>query len=132
MLKIGGALLGGFGARKAGKAQAKAAKLNAQLIEERTGVESLLRERQGAAELGTIRANAGASGLAGGGSVSDVLAMSARNAAYDIASIRKQGDLERRATLLGGSAAKAAGNFGLLGGVLDAGTSAVALLRRRG
>ena len=102
--------------------------MNAQLIGERTGIETLLRERAATSEAGTIRANAGASGLAFGGSAADVLRMSARNAAFDIASIQKQGELEKKVTLLGGQAAKAAGNLGAISALT--GTASDILLRR--
>lgn len=88
----------------------------------------MLRERAATSEVGTINANAGASGLALGGSVADVLRMSARNAAFDIASIKKQGELERQVTLLGGKAAKAAGNIGAIDTLV--GTASDILLRR--
>lgn len=127
-----GSVLGGIGRRKAGRAEAKARELNAQLIEQRAGIETVLRERAGLREAGQINTAAGASGFAAGGSAADILAESARNTAFDIASIKTQSELEARAERLAGSAARKAGNIGFLGGLLGAGEALSPLLRRRG
>lgn len=122
MIGAAGSLLGGFGRRKAGRAEAKAAVLNAQQVRERATIESTLRTRSGAREAGSIATAAGASGLLGGGSVADILRESARNTAFDLNTIQTQSELEAKAILLGGKAAKTAGNIGFLGGALDAGS----------
>lgn len=116
-----GSIIGGFGKRKAGQAEAKAAELNAQQIEERAKIETTLRERAGIREVGQIATAAGASGLAGGGSAADILRESARNTAFDLATIRTQSELEAKVTRLGGKAAKQAGNIGFASGILGAG-----------
>lgn len=124
-----GGLIGAFGKKKAGKAEYEAAKINAQQVRERAAIETTLRERAGAREAGTIAANAGASGLAGGGSSADILRESARNLAYDVNTIKTQSELEAEGILKGGKAAKSAGNIGFLSGV---GSSIGGFLMNRG
>lgn len=94
--------------------------LNAKQVEDRARIDTLLRERAGVREAGTIAANAGASGLAGGGSAADILAESARNTAFDLASIRTQSSLQAAALRKGAKASKTAGNIALGGSILDA------------
>lgn len=115
-------MIGGFGKKKAGAAEAEAARLNAQQVRERADIETTLRDRAAVREAGAIAANAGASGLSGtgGGSAADILRESARNAAFDVQSIKRQSALEASALEKGGKAAKRAGNIGFLQGGLDA------------
>lgn len=117
-----GKIFGGFGARKRARAAAKAAELNAQQILARAETETVLREREGIREAGAIRAAAGASGLEGGGSAADILRESARNLAFDVASIREQADLQARALRQQAKAGRRAGNLAFAGGFLDAAT----------
>lgn len=119
LFSAAGALIGGIGKKKAGKAQAEAAKLNAQQVRERAAIETTLRTREGFREAGSIQAAAGAGGTTGGGSAADILRESARNAAFDVQTIKSQSALEADAFELGGKAAKKAGNIGFLGGALD-------------
>ncbi len=116
-----GAIIGGFGKKKAAQAEEKASQLNAQQVRERVGIESTLRERAGAREAGSIAAAVGASGFTGvGGSAAEILRESARNREFDIASISKQGDLEAEAIELGGKSARRAGNIGLISSGISA------------
>lgn len=119
-IKALGGLFGGSAKKREAKAAAEAARLNAQQIRERVGIETTLRERTGAREAGTITANAGASGLAGGGSAADILRESARNTAFDINTIKTQGELEAKVREREAAGFKAAGKRSFLGGVLDA------------
>lgn len=112
--------MGGIGSARAGRAEAKAARLNAQQIRERATIESTLRARSGLREAGTIAAAAGANNLTRAGSAAAILGESARNTAFDLLTIRTQSELEARATILGGKAKRAAGNVGFLTGGFDA------------
>lgn len=79
----------------------------------RAEIESTLRTRAGLREAGTIKAATGAAGLSGvGGSAASILGESARNAAFDLGTIETQSELEAKAILKGGKAAKTAGNIG--------------------
>lgn len=122
-LKVLGGLLGGVGKKAEAKANAQAATLNAEQIRKRTEIDTTLRERSGVRELGSIKTAAGGSGLAGGGSAASILRESARNTAFDVYSIKTEGDLARRAKLAEAKGFKRAGNIGLFGGVLDAATT---------
>lgn len=115
-----GSIFGGASKRKAARAQAKASRLNAQQVRERTEIEATLRERRGEREAGSINSAAGASGLSGGGSASDILRESARNTAFDLNTIRTQGALQAEVHELEAKGAKSAGNRALLGGALGA------------
>lgn len=126
---IAGSVIGAFGKRKAGRAQQQAANLNARQVEERAQIETTLRERAGIREVGQIATAAGASGLAGGGSAADILAESARNTAFDLATIRTQSELEARVLRLGGKAARTAGNIGFASGLLGAADQAVSSIQ---
>lgn len=112
-------LFGANARRREGQAEAMAARLNAQQVRARTGIETTLRTRQGVREAGSINAAAGSLGSAGGGSAADILAESARNTAFDLDSIRTQGDLEARVYDTKAKAAKKAGRRGFFGGLLS-------------
>lgn len=118
LLGLGASLIGGIGKRKAAKAEAEAARLNAQQIEERSGIEQVLRGREGTREAGTIAASAGASGLDLAGSAAEILRESARNTAFDIQSIQKQRGLQAKALRKGAKASSAAGNIALGGSII--------------
>lgn len=133
-LKVAGALLGGRAGKKASKAQARAATLNAQQIRERADIETTLRQREGEREAGTIAAVAGVSGLAGGipgapsGSAADILRESVRNTLFDVRTIKTQSELQAQVFEQEAKGARSAGRAALVGGVLRAG----ALLLGRG
>ena len=126
---LGGAsaIFGGLSKRKAARAQAEASRLNAQQIRERADIETTLRGRAGQRESGTIAANAGASGLAGGGSAADILRESTRNRLFDLESIQSQSELEARVREQEARGARSAGNRALIGSGI---TAAGILLRR--
>lgn len=108
-------------------AQGKAAALNAEQVRERARVESMLRQREGGREQGTIAANTGASGLTMAGSASEILRESVARTAFDVASIKTQSGLEAAAldrTSEGYATAakktKKTGMLGFLGGAINA------------
>lgn len=124
LIGIGASIFGARSQKKAakaaGEAQARAAELNAEQVAERARVETILRERKGLREAGSISAATGASGLAGGGSAADILRESARNTVFDRNTIKKQSGLRiealkseataaRKGAKLQGRAALAAG-----------------------
>lgn len=117
-----GKIFGGSSKNKEAKAAAEAATLNAQQIRERAAIETTLRERTGQREAGTISANAGANGLAGGGSSADILRESVRNTAFDLSTIKSQSELEADIRLKEAKGLKAAGKRSLISGFLDAGS----------
>lgn len=119
-LSVLGGVIGAFGKKKEGAAQAEAAKLNAEQIRKRAEIDTTLRTRAGTRELGSINTAAGGSGLAGGGSAADILRESARNTAFDVLSIKTESDLARRAKLAEAKGAKTAGKIGFAGGLLGA------------
>ena len=67
-LSIGGSLLGAFGAKKKGDAQAKAFTLNAQIINKRTKIESVMSGRKFLKGIGATKADVAGAGLTLGGS----------------------------------------------------------------
>ena len=119
-IKALGAVFGGIGKSKQQKAAAEAATLNAQQIRERAAIETTLRQRAGTREAGSINAAAGASGLAGGGSASDILRESARNTAFDVSTIKTQSELEAKVREREAAGARSAAKTSILGGALDA------------
>jgi DNA invertase Pin-like site-specific DNA recombinase len=119
VLGIAGGLMKAFGQKKQAKAQAKAEKLNAELIRERTKVELTLAKRAGIKGIGATRADYGAAGLKQLGSAGDVLRESARDIAAQLASIKKLGKLEEQMHLQAAKAATAGGTLGMIGGILS-------------
>ncbi len=121
-------IIGAFGARKAGKASLKAAKMNAKLIQKRTDIEVTLGERAAIKGLGATRADIGAAGLAQAGSAADILREGVRDADFQRQSIIEQGALEKKITIAGGKAANAASKFAAAGAVLGGIESAFGVL----
>lgn len=122
LIGIGASIFGGSSKKKAAKAQAKAAELNAQQVRERGQIEATLRERTGVREAGTIRAAAGHSGLAFGGSAQDILLESTRNTLFDLNTIRTQSELQAQVYEQEAKGARSAGRSAMIGGFLDAAT----------
>ena len=120
LFSAGSALIGGASRRRARRAQARAARLNARQVRERTEIQSTLRQREGTREAGRISAAAGASNLAGG-SAADILRESARNTAFDVASIESQGELQAQVFEQEARGAQRSGNLAALGSAFTAG-----------
>ncbi len=122
LLGAGASLFGGAGKRRAARAQAEAAELNAEQVEQSAEIRTTLREREGAREVGTIQANAGASGVEIAGSAEAIIRESARNTAFDVSSIGSQSALEAKALRRGAKASRAGGNLAFLGSAFTAGS----------
>jgi len=118
-----GGILGAFGSKKESSAEAEAAKANAELVRERTAIETTLARREGIKGVGATIAGFGAAGVTGGGSAADVLRESRRDIAFQVTSIQKLGALEAEGFDKQAKAAKTAGKVGFASGLLGAATS---------
>lgn len=116
---LAGAGVEAAGKLKAAKAEAEAAKLNAALVRERTGIELTLAKREGVKGVGATLAAFGAAGVVGtSGSAADVLAESRRDIAHRAESLKNIGEREAVLFEKQAKAAKTAGKFGAASSVL--------------
>lgn len=118
VLGVAGGILGGIGKRKQRRAEARAAEANAEIVRERTDMESTLSRRRATQAEGATQAGFGAAGVEQSGSVSDILQQTARDAAFELGSIQRAGELEEKALRMGAKSSRKAGNFALAGGVI--------------
>ena len=115
---VAGGAVEAVGKLKAAKAEAEAAKLNAALVRERTGIELTLAKREGVKGVGATLAAFGGAGVTLGGSAADVLRESRRDIAFRAKSIQDIGEREAVLFEKQAKAAKTAGKFGAASSVL--------------
>lgn len=118
VLGVAGGILGGIGKRKQRRAEARAAEANAEIVRERTELESTLSRRKAIQAEGQTQSGFGVAGVQRAGSVDDILRQGARDAALELGSIQRAGQLEEKALRLGAKSSRRAGNFALAGGVI--------------
>lgn len=104
ILGFGGKLVSSFGQIEQGKAEMEAARYNARVsmqqagqIREKSKLDASFTRDQGIKQIGEMRANYAASGIAMEGSALDVLSESARLIKRDELTVRYEGELNARA-----------------------------------
>lgn len=133
LVSMAGGALGAVGSQYSAQGQAEAQEFNAKvadrnaaLAREAADYNAMLLERQSRKIIGSIRANAGASGGSGAdGSLFDILADSARAAEMDRQQTLYQGELRAlgyedsaRLSRMGAQSAKTAGMFGSISSLI--------------
>lgn len=125
---IGSALLGAFGKKKEADAKEASFRLNAQAIEKRGEIEGILSERKFLKGIGATKADVAGAGLTLGGSAGDLLREGARDAEFEIQSIKTVTAMDAARARLGAESAATAGKIGVTSSLLGGASAAASLL----
>lgn len=114
-----GSILEGYASKKAHDFNAEMATRNAGLVRQQALIEVDRIRRSSVKEIGSMRANYGAQGVTASGSVLDSIMDSATQFELDAQLTKWQGDVTAAGLEAQASAEKAAGQYAMVGGVLN-------------